>query len=314
MSAPSEARLRVALLAPLAPTLPAALREAGFDVIEPGRPGADAAEIAITRGSLVFGEAQLAPLPRLRLLCCWGAGYDAVDRAALARHGVLLAHAPGANAASVADLAIGFVIALRRQLPLADRHVRGGAWQHASSRLPAAPGLTGARLGLFGFGEVGRRVATRALALDMEVGAFSRRAPELAGVRPFADLPALAAWADVLVVAAASSPQTRHAVDASVLEALGPQGMLVNVSRGALVDEAALCAVLDQGGLAGFASDVFEHEPVVPRAMLEFPNALLSPHIGGATNAAAAAQQRMLLANLAAFARTGRPAHPVAQA
>lgn len=311
MSAPSEARQRVALLAPLAPVLPAALREAGYEVIEPGRPGADAADIAVTRGSLEFGDAQLAQLPRLRLLCCWGAGYDAVDRAALARKGVQLAHAPGANAASVADLAIGFVIALRRQLPLADRHVRGGAWQHASIRLPAAPGLTGARLGVFGFGEVGRRVASRALALDMDVGAYSRRPPEFAGVRPFAELLSLAAWADVLVVAAAASAQTRHAVDAAVLQALGPQGMLVNVSRGALVDEAALCTALDQGQLAGFASDVFEHEPAVPKAMLEFPNALLSPHIGGATRAAAAAQQRMLLANLAAFTQTGRPAHPV---
>lgn len=303
---------RVALLARLSARLPQALRAAGYEVVEAGQPGADEAEAAVTRGSLACGEAQLASLPRLRLLCCWGAGYDGVDLAAAARRGVVVANAPGANASSVADLAIGYVIALRRQLPLADRHVRSGAWDDAAIRLPPAPGLTGARLGIFGFGEVGRRVALRALALEMEVGACSRSGHAMAGVQSFADLQALATWADVLVVAAASTAQTRHAVDANVLRALGPQGMLVNVARGALVDEAALCEALAQGRLAGFAADVFEHEPAVPEALRNFPNALLSPHIGGATQAAVAVQESTVLANLDAFFRTGAALHPVA--
>lgn len=301
----------MALLAPLAPGLPQSMRDAGYEVMLPGEPGAALAEAAVTRGSLPFGEAQLAAMPRLRLLCCWGAGHDAIDLQAAAHRGVAVAHAPGANSSSVADLAIGFVIALMRELPVADRHVRRGAWQAAAVRLPASPGLTGARLGLFGFGEVGRRVAVRAQALEMQVGAFSRRPPHLAGVASFPDLQALAGWSDVLVLTAALTPETRHAVDAGVIAALGPAGMLVNVARGALVDEAAVCHALGEKRLAGFAADVFEHEPEVPAPMREFPNALLSPHVGGATRAAAAAQERTVLANLEAFFRTGRPAHPV---
>nr|WP_236589570.1 NAD(P)-dependent oxidoreductase [Ramlibacter aurantiacus] len=299
------------MLAPLSPQLPELLRAAGYEVIEPGQAGAERAEAAVTRGSLACGELQFAAMPRLRLLCCWGAGRDAIDLHAAARHGVAVAHAPGANASSVADLAIGFLIALRRQLPLADRHVRSGQWQDPTRRLPASPGLTGARLGLFGFGEVGRRVALRAQALEMEVGACSRRAPAMAGVQPFRDLLSLARWAEVLVLAAPVTADTRHAVDEAVIQALGPDGMLVNVARGALVDEAALCRALSGGRLAGFASDVFEHEPAVPQALRDFPNALLSPHIGGATRAAEIAQERTVLANLQAFFETGTPRHPV---
>lgn len=311
MQSGDRPRRVVTLLAPLSPTLPASLRAAGYRVAEPGGPGQAQAEAALTRGSLAFGEAQLAALPQLRLLCCWGAGHDAIDRAALARRGVALAHAPGANAASVADLAIGFVIALRRQLTLADRHVRSGAWQDPAIRLPASPGLTGARLGIFGFGEVGRRVALRAQALEMQVGAFSRTPPAMPGVQAFASLQALAQWAEVLVLAAAATPENHHAVDAGVLQALGPEGMLVNVARGALVDEDALGRALAQGRLAGFASDVFEHEPAVPQALRDFPNALLTPHVGGATRASEAVQERIALANLDAFFRTGAPVHPV---
>lgn len=307
----SEAVSPIALLTPL----PGAMREglvgAGYEVVEAGEPGAQSAQAAVTRGSLVFGDAELAALPRLRLLCCWGAGYDGIDLAAAARRGVTVANAPGGNASGVADLAIGFVIALMRQLPLADRHVRSGGWRDHAIRLPPVAGLTGARLGIFGFGEVGRRVALRAQALEMEVGACSRKPAALAGVRDFADLQELARWADVLVVAAAATPQTRHAIDEGVLRALGPQGMLVNVARGTLVDEDALCRVLSEGALAGFASDVFEHEPAVPPAILAFPNTVLSPHIGGATHATAPAQVKLVLANLEAFFRTGAPLHPV---
>ena len=291
----------VALLAPFPAALAQRLSQHGFQVVSAGDPLAAQAQAAVTRGSLPTGDAEFERLPRLRLLCLWGAGRDGVDEAAAERRGIAIAGSPGANAASVADLAIGFVIALLRRLPEAERHLRVGGWSDAAARLPAARGVTGARIGIYGFGEVGRRVAVRAQALEMEVGAFSRRPPAAPRVLAFASLLELARWTDVLVVAAPGGPQTFHSVDAAVLGALGPQSCLVNVSRGSVVDEAALCQVLRAGHLGGFAADVFDQEPHVPAEMLAFPNAVLTPHVGGASESAQAAQREAVLENLRRF-------------
>jgi hydroxypyruvate reductase len=301
----------VALLAPLPAALGERLRERGFRPAVVGDPLACEAVAAVTRGSLATDDAVFAGLPRLQLLCLWGAGHDGVDLAAARRRGIAVANSPSANSSSVADLAIGFVIALLRRLPEAERHLRSGGWSEASARLPAARGLTGARLGIYGFGAVGRRVAVRAQALEMEVGAFSRRPPQAPQVQAFGSLLDLAAWADVLVVAAPGNAATFHSVDAAVLTALGPQGCLVNVSRGSVVAEAALCEVLARGELGGFAADVFESEPQVPAALREFPNAVLTPHVGGATRGAQAAQVAAVIDNLQAWSASGRPCHPL---
>lgn len=303
----------VALLAPMHAALPSWLADAGHRVVDAALDPllAARATVAVTRGSLATGDEVLARLPELRLLCCWGSGYDGIDLAATARRGVTVCNNPGGNAASVADLAIGFVVSLLRGVPAAERHLRGGHWQDPAMRLPAAPGLTGARLGLFGYGEVGRRVASRAAALEMAVGCHGRRRIDEPGVICFDGLEALATWADVLVLAARADESTRHAVNAKVLAALGPRGHLVNVARGSLIDETALCDVLASGRLAGFASDVFEDEPHVPAAVLAFPNAVLTPHIGGATQHAQRAIACSLLANIDSHFSTGRPRHPV---
>ena len=304
----------VALLAPMHPALSAVLQAAGHLVVADA--AADLAlwqqaEVAVTRGSLATGDEIFSRLPRLRLLCCWGSGYDGIDLAAAVRRGIAVCNNPGGNAASVADLAIGFVISLLRGLPRAERHLREGHWQNPAVRLPAACGLTGARLGIFGYGEVGRRIAARAQALEMAVGCCSRRRTDAPGVKCFEDLVSLASWADVLVLSVRADDSTHHAVDATVLAALGPQGHLVNVARGSVVDEAALGEALRGGRLAGFASDVFEHEPEVPAAVLAFPNAVLTPHIGGATRHAQELTAEILLSNIEHFRATGQPRHPV---
>lgn len=305
------ASLIIALLAPMPQRLVQTLEEAGHRVaLAPDALWAQAT-VAITRGSLPTGDEALAGLPQLALLCCWGSGYDGIDLRATARRGIVVCRAPGGNSASVADLAMGFVIALLRGLPQAQAHVASGAWRNAEQRLPAARGLTGARIGVFGVGDVGRRILARAQAFDMELGCCSRRDPGLPGVRNFAQLQDLARWCDVLVIAVRADASTHHAVNAQVLQALGPEGCLVNVARGSIVDEAALCAVLERGELGGVASDVFENEPVVPPQMLRFPNAVLTPHVGGATQHAQQAQVDAVMANLQAFLATGRPAHEV---
>lgn len=307
----SGAQRSVALLAALPGSLTSLLLAHGYGVTAGLTTDAAHAVAAVTRGSLPMGAAEFDRLPNLRLLCCWGSGHDGIDLEAARRRGVVVANSPGANASGVADLAIGFVIALLRRLPEADRYARTGDWKHAASRFPAAPGLTGARLGLYGFGEVGRRVAVRAQALEMTVGAFSLTPPAMPSVHHFETLGTLAQWADVLVVTVSGNATTFHTVNADVLERLGPDGCLVNVSRGSVVDEAALCRALNERRLAGFASDVFEREPEIPVAALAHPNALLSPHIGGATESAQAAQRQAVLANLDAFFSAGAPLHAV---
>jgi hydroxypyruvate reductase len=308
------APLVVALLAPMPADLVDRLKAAGHEVAgsDPADPGLwQRAQVAATRGSLPAGDEVFQRLPNLRLLCCWGSGYDGVDLAAAARRGIAVCNSPGGNAASVADLATGFIISLLRAIPVAESHLRAGHWQQAAKRLPAPRGLTGARLGIFGYGEVGRRLAVRAQALEMNVGCCSRRAPAEAGVQHFADLLSLAQWADVLAVCVRADGSTHHAVDGDVLAALGPEGHLVNVARGSVVDEAALCRALAAGQLAGYASDVFEQEPQVPQALREFPNAVLTPHIGGASASAQQAMSEILLANIEHFMATGAPRFPV---
>lgn len=308
----------VALLAPLPAILRAELEAAGYVVVDAtgaAEPGLlSVAQVAVTRGSSTTNAETFSSLPRLRLLCCWGAGYDGIDLHAACELGIEVANSPGANAAAVADLAIGHLISLLRGVPAAQRHLREGRWTNAAMRLPPAPGVTGARLGIFGYGEVGRRVAARAQALEMVVGCFSRRAPDAPGVRLFPTLLSLAEWADALVVAVSANAATFHAVDEEILDALGPQGHLVNMARGSIVDEAALCCVLENGRIAGFATDVFENEPQVPTAMLNFQNAVLTPHVGGATLQGQVAMAAAVLANLAHYQATGHALHRVDRA
>lgn len=303
--------LIIALLAPMPEMLLLALEAAGHCVVEPSDARWTQASIAITRGSLPTGEEVLARLPQLALLCCWGSGHDGVDLQAAARRGITVCRAPGANSASVADLAMGFVIALLRRIPEAQAHITSGGWSTAAQRLPAARGLTGARIGVFGAGDVGRKILQRSGAFDMELGCCNLHDPQLTGVRYFAHLRDLAEWADVLVLAVRADASTHHAVNAQVIQALGPQGCLVNVARGSVVDEEALCAALEQQQLGGFASDVFAHEPVVPPQLRRFPNAVLTPHIGGATQHATHMLVEALLKNVQSFLTTGQPAHQV---
>lgn len=302
----------IALLVPMPELLVRALEAAGHCVLQPSDPRWTQASIAITRGSLPTGEEELARLPQLALLCCWGSGYDGIDLQAAAQRGITVCHAPGGNSASVADLALGMVIALLRRIPEAQAHIASGGWSTAGQRLPPARGLTGARIGVFGAGKVGRKILDRARAFDMELGCCSRRDPALPGVRYFTQLQALAEWSDVLVLAVRADASTQHAVNAQVLQALGPQGCLVNVARGSVVDEAALCTVLEQRQLGGFASDVFEQEPQVPAPLLRFPNAVLTPHIGGATQHATQMLVETLLHNVQSFLACGQPLHRVA--
>lgn len=298
MPAALVARLeeRFRLLGPMERSAPDALPD-----------GAEQAEVLLTIGSQKTDAALIDALPKLRLIGCYGTGIEGVDRAAAKARGVQLTNAADANATSVAEFAMGLMLATARCIPRGDRFVRGGHWQgNAVERMPFVPGLAGRKLGIYGLGAIGSRIATRAAAFEMEIGYHNRSRRAGLPYRFFHGLTDLAAWADVLMVSVRASAENRHAVDAAVLKALGPEGHLVNISRGIAVDEEALCAALENGAIAGAGLDVFEHEPNVPERLRVLENAVLTPHIAAGSQAAQIAQQELLLGNLDAFF-AGRP-------
>jgi hydroxypyruvate reductase len=263
-------------------------------------------------GVMPCPPAAMDGLPNLGIICCLGSGFDGVDVADARDRGIVVTNSPSANASTVADFAMALLLASVRGIFPASDKLRRGQWKgNAVDRMPLQRGLTGRRVGLYGMGAIGEKIAARAAAFEMEVGYHNRHVRTDVPHAYFPSLLALATWADVLVVAVRAGPATRHAVDADVLAALGPDGHVVNIARGSVIDETALIAALQSRGIAGAALDVFEHEPSVPAALLALPNVVATPHMAGGTVQAQQAMQAMVLANLDAF-HAGRPVpHPV---
>ncbi len=245
-------------------------------------------------GTMLVDGALLDRLPALEIVAVHGVGHDGIDRDALAARGIVLAITAGVLTDDVADLAIGLWLAVERRIAAHDRVVRDGGWS-----VPLARRASGRRIGVYGLGAIGRAIALRAVPFAGEL-LYSARSPK-ADVpwRFVADLRRLAGECDVLMLSAAPDAANVGAVDAAVLAALGPDGVLVNVARGALVDQPALIAALESGTIAGAGLDVFAHEPDVPTA-LRRDNVVLSSHQGSATVEARAAMAAMVVANLEA--------------
>ena len=269
--------------------------------------GAEFVGLVTSAGGSGADAALIDALPSLRVISSFGVGLDKIDLAAAARRGIAVGYTPDVLNDCVADLAMALLLDVARRTPEADRYVRAGRWGMAGApAFPLGRRVSGARLGIVGLGRIGRTIARRALGFDMAIRYHSRR--------PVADAPwphepslvALAEWADFLVVIAAGGAGTRHLVDGAVLDALGPEGFLVNVSRGSVVDEAVLVRALVERRIAGAALDVFEHEPQVPAALRTLDNVVLLPHIASATRETRQAMGQRVLDNLALFFAEGR--------
>jgi glyoxylate reductase len=286
---------RYAVLGPLPPP---------FSEAVAALPAADAqrVRVLITMGSVSTTGASLAYLPALGLVSCIGSGYEGVDLAAARERAIVVTHGPGTNASSVADVAMGLVIASVRRLFEANAFLRRGDWTgNFAKRMPLVRGLTGRKVGIYGLGAVGEQIALRATAFEMEVAYHNRSRRADVSYPYFATLRDLAHWADVLVIAVRAGPGNRHAVDAGILAALGPEGHVINIARGSVIEEAALIRALRDGVIAGAGLDVFEREPSVPDELLALPNVALTPHIGGGTLESQAALQDLVLGNIDAF-------------
>ena len=230
----------------------------------------------VVAGEFPLDRALVESLPQLGLIACFTAGYDGVDLAWAAERGLKVSHSPGVNHEDVADQAIGLMLAAWRGLIEGHAIVLEGRWRPTEKRI--TPSLAGKRLGIVGLGAIGEAVARRAESLL-----------------------ALAETSEILIVAARASEANRGLIDRAVIEALGPQGLLVNVARGQLVDEDALIAALKDERLGMAALDVFQSEPTPAERWADAPNVVLSPHTGGATSAALPKMVALTRENLRRF-------------
>jgi len=256
----------------------------------------------ITSGSLVLGRDELDRLPALGAVICYGTGYDGIDFSATAERGIVVGHSPAANAAAVADLAMTLMLAVTRRLLPADDYVRSGSWSASkpSPLMTAQRGNPGRRVGIYGMGEIGRKIAARVAAFETDVAYHSRNRHDVP-YRYEPDLAALVEWCDVLMIAVRAGKDTHHVIDAGMLRRLGKDGFVVNISRGSVIDQAALVTALTDYSIAGAGLDVYETEPHAPDALTGFPNVVLTPHIGGHTSESHVAMQDRVIANLTAF-------------
>lgn len=255
----------------------------------------------VVAGEFPLDKTLIEQLPALELIACFTSGYDGIDVDWCKARGLPVTHAPGVNHEDVADLAIGLILSARRRIAEGDRTLRAGGWTPDSKMI--TPSLKGQRLGVVGLGAIGQAIATRAGALRMAVSWWGPREKE-AGWPRAASLLDLARSSDILVIACKADESNRGLISREVIEALGPHGLLVNVARGQLVDEAALIDALKSGRLGQAALDVYEDEPTDPAHWADVPNTVLTPHTGGATTEAVQGMLALLMQNLsAAFAK-----------
>jgi lactate dehydrogenase-like 2-hydroxyacid dehydrogenase len=251
-----------------------------------------------TDGGRGLPEGVLEALPALEIVASYGVGYDAIDIPACKARNVRVTNTPDVLTDAMAEITVGLMIALCRRLPQADCFVREGKWRAGGFGLTGE--LTGAHVGILGLGRIGSEIARRLQAFRMRISYHGRTEQDYVPFTFYPDLVAMARDVDWLVVIAPGSPETRHIVSREVMEALGPEGNLVNVARGSLVDEVAMVALLEAGKLGGAALDVFEAEPEVPMALRAMENVVLSPHQGSATRKTRRAMGDLVLRNLSA--------------
>ncbi len=259
--------------------------------------------VLLTNGSSGATASLMDRLSGLRIIGCFSAGYENIDLAAAEARGIPVTIGVGVNAASVADLAIGLMIGVVRNMVARDKAMRQGRWAGLNGLLRT---VTGRRLGLLGFGHVGKAIAKRAGAFDMQIAYHKPSPADDAPYQYFANVEVLAGWCDVLMVCCPGGAATRNLVNGAVLDALGREGFVVNIARGSIIDTDALIAALSSRSIAGAGLDVFADEPMVPPALYALDNVFLSPHVAGFTEEAFRGGFELLRENIRAhFA--GRP-------
>lgn len=262
-----------------------------------------------TRGRDRLDAALLARLPALEIIANFGVGYDSIDLDAAARRGIVVTNTPDVLNDEVADLAVALLLATVRRLPQADRFVRSGRWLQGN--FPLGPTLRDRTVGLVGMGRIGKRIAQRLSAFEVPIVYHSRTARPDVPYRHYPDLLAMAKDVDTLLAILPGGPATKGLIDAAVLAALGPDGILINVARGSVVDEPALVEALRSETILAAGLDVFADEPRVPQPLLELDNVVLLPHVGSATRHTRGLMGRLVVDNLLSWFEGRGPLTPV---
>ncbi|WP_245424177.1 2-hydroxyacid dehydrogenase [Methylovirgula sp. 4M-Z18] len=253
----------------------------------------------------------LGQFPNLEIVSSFGVGYDHIDAKWAAAHGVVVTNTPDVLNEEVADTAMGLLLSTLRQLPQAERYLRAGKWQQAN--FPLSDSLQGRTMGILGLGRIGKAIARRAEAFGVKIAYHGRSRQPDVPYPYYATVLEMAAAVDILMVIAPGGPSTKHLVDAAVLRALGPRGVLINVARGSLVDEDALVAALQKGEIMSAGLDVFAHEPQVPQALLDMDHVVLLPHVGSASHRTRDAMAHLVAENMLSYAAGKGPLTPVAE-
>jgi lactate dehydrogenase-like 2-hydroxyacid dehydrogenase len=250
-------------------------------------------------------SALMQRLGKLEIVANFGVGYDNVDAKWAAAHGIMVTNTPDVLNEEVADTAIALLLSTVRELPRAERYLRAGEWaRQGDYRLTAS--LRDRTVGMIGLGRIGRVIAERLAAMKVPVVYHTRRPQPDVPYRHFADLVAMARAADVLLAIVPGGAATRHMINAEVLDALGPNGIVINMARGSVIDEEALIAALRERRILSAGLDVFADEPHVPQALIEMDHVVLTPHVGSGSEATRRAMEQLVVDNLVAW-KDGRP-------
>ena len=260
-------------------------------------------EFVLTNGANGLLPIEIDAMPKLKLICSLGVGFENVAIEHARRCGIPVCNAAGTNHVAVADHAMAILLAAIRRVTFLNNGVRHGLWR---DDIPRPPHVSGRKMGIFGLGAVGTEIAKRARGFDMEIGYNSRSRKDQLGFRWFENINSLAQWCDYLIIAAPASEETYHVVNGEVLNFLGPDGVLVNVARGTLVDTNAVATALKQKRIWAVALDVYEFEPTPPSQLFEFDNVILTPHIAGISPQAIHASVMRFIENTEAFL-AGKP-------
>ncbi|SED90882.1 Lactate dehydrogenase [Rhizobiales bacterium GAS191] len=249
--------------------------------------------------------------PKLEILASCGVGYDHIDAKAAAKRGIIVTNTPDVLTEEVADTALGLLISTIRRLPQADAYVRAGKW--LAKPFPFTDTLRGKSMGIAGLGRIGKAIARRAEAFGIGVS-YHSRSPQRGVPYPYyPTLEGMAQAVDILMVITPGGAATRHLINARILEALGPHGTLINMSRGSVVDEQALIAALKAGKIASAGLDVFENEPNVPQELIAMENVVLLPHVGSASVHTRNAMGNLVVDNLKSWFSGKGPLTPVVE-
>jgi len=254
----------------------------------------------VTNGVLGVKGEFMARLPKLQGVICFGAGIDNVDLEYAKANGIQVSHTPSVLNDDVANMAVALLLAISREIVEADRYVRRGDWVK-KGKMGVQRGIRGKRVGVLGLGGIGRDLARKLEVFGCEIAYHNRRENPEVPYRYYPDLLTMAKDSDYLIVICPATEETRKMVNRGVIDALGPEGTLINIARGTIVDEDALVEALQEGRLGAFASDVFANEPHVPEVLFEMSNVILIPHLGSATVETRRAMGELVLKNLELF-------------